>query len=310
MRVGFIGLGMMGLPMAENLARATGVELLAFDRAPEQLAKLNAHSAFGQTLFATNRLDDLSTCEIVVLMLPDSSITNQVALGVGEMRGLVHVLAEGAMIIDMGSSDPGDTRTLQARFAEAGIMLVDAPVSGAVAKAKTGALTILFGGDDEAFARAHPVLEAMGTTLIRAGVVSAGHAMKAINNYVYAAGLLAVSEALLMGRALDLDVSVLANVLNTSSGRNVASETKLTQFMIPETFCGGFALKLQAKDLGIVASMMREADILVPQVALCTALWREASAALGPSADNTEIYRFLERGLKAPAPKEEAHAAD
>jgi len=243
-------------------------------------------------------------------MLPDSSITNVVVLGNADEPGLIRILQKGAMIIDMGSSNPVETRKLRARLAEAGIALVDAPVSGAVAKAKTGTLSILFGGGDAEFTRAKPVLEKMGSTLIRVGAVSAGHAMKAINNYVYAAGLLAVSEALAIGRAMDLDVSVLANVLNASSGRNVASETKLAQFMIPGTFAGGFALKLQAKDLGIVASMLEGTDLDVPQVALCAALWREASAALGPQADNTEIYRFLERRHDAAAPKEEAHAAD
>lgn len=310
MRVGFVGLGMMGLPMAENLARRPDIHLVAFDRALEAREKLTAHPAFGTTLAVAESLHDLAACEIVVLMLPDSSITNAVVLGGGGAPGLADLLGRGALVIDMGSSNPADTRMLEARLAAASISLADAPVSGAVAKAKAGTLSILFGGGDAAFERSRPVLEGMGTTLIRAGGVSAGHAMKAINNYVYAAGLLAVSEALLMGRTLGLDASVLASVLNASSGRNVASETKLAQFMIPETYAGGFALKLQAKDLGIVATMLDELEVDAPQVALCAALWREASAALGPKADNTEIYRFLERGRNASAHKEEAHAAD
>ncbi len=308
MRVGFIGLGMMGLPMAENLARAAGIDLVVFDRSAEALEKVRAHPAFGTTLSVAEGIDAFAACEIVVLMLPDSTVTNAVVLGGEGGRGLVDSLGRGAMVIDMGSSNPADTRTLQARLGQAGVTLVDAPVSGAVAKARAGTLTVLFGGDDLEFERARPVLEAMGGTFIRAGVVGAAHAMKALNNYVYAAGLLAVSEVLMTGRAMGLDANVLAEVLNTSSGRNVATETKLIQFMIPGTFAGGFALKLMAKDLGIVDGILKGLRVEAPQAALCTALWRDAVAALGPQADNTEIYRFLEQ--RATISKESTHAAD
>lgn len=307
MRVGFIGLGMMGLPMAENLARAAGIDLVVFDRSAEALEKVRAHPAFGTTLSIAEGIEAFAACEIVVLMLPDSTVTNAVVLGGGGGRGLADSLGRGAMVIDMGSSNPGDTRALHARLGQAGVTLVDAPVSGAVAKARAGTLTILFGGDDPEFERARPVLEAMGGTFIRAGGVGAAHAMKALNNYVYAAGLLAVSEVLMAGRAMGLDANVLAEVLNTSSGRNVASETKLNQFMIPGTFAGGFALKLMAKDLGIVDGMLKELRVEAPQAALCTGLWRDAVESLGPQADNTEIYRFLEQ--RNTICKEESHAA-
>lgn len=293
MRVGFIGLGVMGLPMLENLAGRDGFDLLAFDRAPEPVRRLEGHPSFGKSLRIAASPIELADREIVVAMLPDSAITNAVILGAEGEPGLLDSLPRGAMIIDMGSSNPLETGKL-AQAAEAkGIDLIDAPVSGAVVKARSGTLAILVGGNDEQFQRAHPVLEAMGTAIIRAGRVGAAHAMKALNNYVYAAGLLAVAETLAMARALELDVEVFADVLNASSGRNVASETKLKQFMIPETFAGGFALRLMEKDLRVARSLQETTGLCAPELELCASIWRGALTELGPRADNTEVYRHV-----------------
>jgi 3-hydroxyisobutyrate dehydrogenase len=293
MRVGFVGLGMMGLPMLENLASRGGFDLVAFDRSAEPLRALERHSAYGTTLRTASTLSALSDCEIVVTMLPDSSITNAVILGQGGEPGLLDVLPSGALIIDMGSSNPVETAKLEKAAHKKGIDLIDAPVSGAVVKARAGTLAILVGGDDARFERARPVLEAMGSAIIRAGRVGAAHSMKALNNYVYAAGLLAVAETLAMVRALDLDADIFADVLNASSGRNVASETKLKQFIIPETFGGGFALRLMEKDLRTALALQKETGVRAPELELCASLWADALAKLGPAVDNTEIYRHV-----------------
>jgi 3-hydroxyisobutyrate dehydrogenase len=293
MRVGFIGLGVMGLPMLENLAARGEHDLLAFDRAAEPLKRLEAHPAFGTSLRIAATPAVFGDRDIVVTMLPDSAITNAVVLGAEGEAGLLDVLPPGALIVDMGSSNPIETGKLAQAAQARGIDLIDAPVSGAVVKARSGTLAILVGGDDRQFERARPVLEVMGTAIIRAGQVSSAHAMKALNNYVYAAGLLAVSEALALARALDLDVEVFADVLNASSGRNVASETKLKQFMIPETFSGGFALRLMEKDLRVARALQETTGMQAPELELCASIWRDALAAFGPRADNTEIYRHV-----------------
>jgi hypothetical protein len=135
---------------------------------------------------------------------------------------------------------------------------MDAPVSGSVAKAKLGTLAIMAGGDDAAFAKAEPVLRGMGEAIIRTGPVGSAHAMKALNNFVYAAGLLATAEALRMGEALNLDLSILADVLNASSGRNIATETKVKQEILPGRYAGGFQLGLMRKDLETAGAIAAE----------------------------------------------------
>lgn len=124
--------------------------------------------------------------------------------------------------------------------------------------------------------------------------------MKALNNYVYAAGLLAASEALLLGKALDLNLETLIDVMNVSSGRNVATETKLKQHMLEGgDFKAGFGLHLMAKDLSIAHGLNVHAGFAPPQLSLCHELWQEACQNMPTASDNTEIYRFLEKKLQA-----------
>lgn len=293
--IGFIGLGMMGLPMLENLAAQGSFDIRAFDTSDAPFEKLSAHPAWGKTLRRARALDDFASLDAVITMLPNSAITNAVVAGAAGKPGLVDVLTPGTIVIDMGSSNPGDTMKLATLLAEAGSTLIDAPVSGAVAKARTGTLTIMLGGPEAACERARPILEKMGNNLIATGKVASAHAMKALNNYVYAAGLLAASEALLIASRLDLDLERFTDVLNASSGRNVATETKLRQFIIPGNFSAGFALRLQAKDIATAATLQTLTGIEAPQLNLCKALWTEAGGALEAGADNTEIFRFLQR---------------
>jgi 3-hydroxyisobutyrate dehydrogenase len=288
--VGFVGLGMMGLPMAENLARpGGGVRVLAHDRVPAARDAAARVPGWGDTLAWADSLAGLGACEVVITMLPDSAATNAAA------AVLQDALAPGATLVDMGSSNPVETRALAARLAQRGIALVDAPVSGGVAKARTGTLAIMAGGDAAAVARVRPLLQRMGSTLIETGAVGSAHAMKALNNYVYAAGLLAMAEALNIARHAGLDLEVLADVLNASSGRNVATETKLRQFVLPRTFDGGFAMRLQAKDLATARALGLASGCEAPQLALCASLWQDALATVAHGADNTEIVRFVEQ---------------
>ncbi|WP_241081667.1 NAD(P)-dependent oxidoreductase [Achromobacter xylosoxidans] len=293
LKVGFVGLGMMGLPMLANLASMTGITIQAHDSDPRRLEILNTHPAWGLTLRAVGTLADLVDCAVVITMLPNSTITNAVIEGSGDEPGLAVLLQRGATLIDMGSSNPADTLRLAPLLREAGITLIDAPVSGAVAKAANGTLAIMAGGARADLERVRPILSRMGAALIHTGAVGSAHAMKALNNYVYAAGLLAASEAMLIAQGMDLDLNVFTQVLNASSGRNVATETKLAQFIVPRNFNGGFALSLMAKDLRTAESLQQLGGVSAPQLSLCTNLWQRALRAL-PAADNTEIYRYLE----------------
>ncbi|MGE0097405.1 MAG: NAD(P)-dependent oxidoreductase [Hydrogenophaga sp.] len=292
---GFVGLGMMGLPMAEHLAASAGMDVRVYDQSAARIELLHAHPAWGHALHAVSSLRDLAVCDVVITMLPNSAVTDAVVLGDPQNPGLCTVLKASTVVVDMGSSDPVRTRELAQRMAKDGITLLDAPVSGSVAKARSGTLSIMVGGPDAAFDRVRAVLQAMGSQLIRTGEVGSAHAMKALNNYVYAAGLLATSEALLVARRMGLDLNVFADVLNASSGRNVATETKLRQFMISREFNGGFALGLQAKDLATARGLQQATGVKAPQMNLCADLWKQAVNELEVGVDNTAILRLLER---------------
>jgi len=288
--VGFIGLGMMGQPMARCLL-GRGFRLLACDSAVAARAALAEGAPAGAVEFLESPAALGEACDTIVLMLPTSVAVSAVL----EQGGLLAALRPGALVIDMGSSVPAETRRLAALAAQRGAMLMDAPVSGSVVKARGGTLAIMAGGGDDAFAKAEKLLRAMGEAIIRTGPVGSAHAMKALNNYVYAAGLLATAEALRMGEALGLDLAVLAEVLNASSGRNVATETKVKQEILTGRYAGGFQLGLMRKDLETAGAIADETGVPAEALALCRRLWAEAVAALGPTADNTEIHRFLGR---------------
>lgn len=294
MQIGFVGLGQMGLPMFQNLVRVFP-GALGYDASPERVAQTARDG-----VSVVTQPQHLRALDVVVTVLPHGQAVREALLGDGEGGPLAARLRDGAVVIDMSSSSPLDTKALAADLAALGVALVDAPVSGSVPKARAGTLTILVGGDDGVVERVQPLLAAMGTTLIRTGAVGSAHAMKALNNYVYAAGLLAASEAMLLARALALDPGIFVDVLNASSGRNVATDTKLRQHMLDDgDFKAGFGLRLMAKDLGIAQGLEAHAGFLPPQLALCAKLWQDASGALPAQADNTEIYRYLRDRLVA-----------
>ncbi|AMD56811.1 oxidoreductase [Agrobacterium tumefaciens] len=291
--IGFVGIGVMGLPMLANLARSGQFHIFAYDTASGPFDILEKEPAFNQTLVRAESLEYLEQCTTVITMLPNSRVTNAVILGDGERSGLAHILGRGSTIIDMGSSDPAETLRLLPILADRGIHLIDAPVSGAAAKARAGDLAIMVGGDADCVEKLRPILSCMGGHLIAAGKPGAAHAMKALNNYVYAAGLLAASEAVAIAEAMQLDTDIFTDILNASSGRNVATETKLKPFILPRNYAGGFALALQAKDLAIANGLQSLAGMEAPQLMLCATLWAEAEATLPPGADNTAIHQFI-----------------
>jgi 3-hydroxyisobutyrate dehydrogenase len=294
--LGFIGLGKMGLPMASCLL-ANGHGLLAFDTAQTAVAALREVPAPVKFEAASSAAEVAARSDIVILMLPTSAVIGEV------MRegGCLAALRPGSLVIDMGSSIPGETRRLAAEVAERGASLIDAPVSGSVVKARAGTLAIMAGGDEPAVDRAMPVLSRMGEKIIRTGPVGSAHAMKALNNFVYAAGLLASVEALRMAERMGLDQSILADVLNASSGRNVATETKLHQHILSGSYAGGFQIGLQRKDLETAGAIAEETGFSARSLALCREIWSEAVEALGSAADNTELHRHLTGG-PLPAP--------
>jgi 3-hydroxyisobutyrate dehydrogenase len=286
--VGFVGIGKMGLPMATRIA-AHGYALHAYDASA---AALEAIGAVGGVTLAPGLAALGRACEVVILMLPDSSVVKQVLYGEGD--ALAAQLKPGAVVIDMSSSRPGVTRELGPRLKQAAVDLIDAPVSGGVKRAIDGSLAIMAGGDAAVIARLKPLLLSMGKSVIETGMLGSGHAMKALNNYVSAAGLLAACEALKVGAEFGIAPDKIVAVLNASTGKNNSTENKLMQFIVSGQFNSGFSLGLMKKDINIATDLAHSlgAQTLLGEVLLKS--WADAEAKLSGAADHTEIYRMLE----------------
>ena len=286
--VGFVGLGRMGWPMAANLVRA-GYELVVRDADPERQQQF----AGEHRCAAAAGPGDFAAASVVVTMLPDATDVREALLGEG---GLASALAPGAVVVDMSSSAPQGTRETGALLAGLGVALVDAPVSGGVPKAEAATLTIMLGGDDEAaIERARPVVEALSERIFRTGSLGTGHAMKALNNFVAAAGFTAACEALLVGRRFGLDPGVMVEVLNASTGRNFSTEFTLVAHVLPRTFATGFALGLMTKDVGIAAGLADAVEVDSPLSHLVRDRLAAAADELGPTVDHSAAVLHWER---------------
>ncbi len=290
-RIGFVGIGNMGWPMAANLARA-GFPLAVFDADRARAPRFA--SEFGAT--AASSLAELGrAADIVVTMLPTGAIV-RAALLENENGALAASLAKGTVVIDMSSSEPVGTQQLGAVLAKRGIALIDAPVSGGVPRAEAGTLTLMIGGDDEAaIARATPALEAMGKQLFRTGPLGSGHAMKALNNYVAAAAFIASTEALRVGRRFGLTPETMMDIMNVSTGRNFNSEMTMKQHVISGKYATGFQLGLMAKDVKIAADLAEAIAIDAPLARLARAMWGEAREGVGERADFTAAIKHWQR---------------
>ena len=297
--IGFVGLGNMGAPMARCLAKAGyGVMLHDLRRAAlEDLAKDEERFRIAEDSVALGR-----ACDVVITMLPDSEAVHEAVLGDegGEGFGFAGAFARGALVIDMSSSAPLATRALGEALEGLGVELIDAPVSGGVPRARDGSLTIMAGGAAALVNRAEPILSAMGR-VVRTGPLGSGHAMKALNNFVSAAGLLAVCEALIVAERFGLDPQVMNDVLKVSTGRNNTTDNKVERYLLPRTFDSGFALELMRKDVAIAKSLAEGIGLDAPWLQACGALLDEATQGLDAGTDHTAAFAYLERRLTASA---------
>jgi len=282
--IGFVGLGAMGSEMVRQLASA-GFPLAVHDVDRDRASAIA--SALG-AIDARTPAELAAKAEVIVTMLPTSAVVTEV------LTDALPSMRPDTLVIEMSSGVPSRTRELAETVAARGGSLVDAPVSGGVARARTGELAIMFGGSDAAFARAEPVLKAMGKAILRTGDVGSAHAMKALNNLVSAGGFLIGIEALLIGSRYGLDPAVMVDVLNASTGMNNSTQKKFKQFVLSRKFDAGFGLDLMAKDLGIAMGVAEETGTVAPLAALCRALWAAAQRQLGPGQDHTAMARFSE----------------
>ncbi len=292
MRVGFIGIGVMGWPMASNIVKG-GHDVVVHDLDPEARQRF-AREVGGE---AAASVADLASADVVVTMLPTSRHVRQ-ALAEDEGGAFLKAIKPGLVVIDMSSSAPGDTKTLGPLLGEHGAALVDAPVSGARPRAITGTLALMVGGDDEAaIEKAMPVLRCMGDRIFRTGPLGSGHAMKALNNYVAATGLMAVCEAVLIGKRFGLDGQTMAEILNVSTGKNFATEHLLQQHILSESFSAGFTLGLMTKDVAIAADLGEQVGLDAPISRLARERFTYARDKLGAGKDNSAVILALDEDL-------------
>lgn len=284
--VGFVGIGMMGWPMAAALARR-GLAVIAYDTRKERLAQIEKETGCKPA----GSLADLGSCSVVITMLPDSGAVEAVLFG---DAGLAAALKPGALLIDMTSGVPAVTKRLAEQLAAKQIGMIDAPVSGGVARARTAELAIMVGGEASLVERAAPVLEAMGK-VIPAGGIGCGQAMKALNNLVSAGGFLIGVEALLMGKAFGLSPEVMVDILNASTGMNNSTQKKFKQFVLSGAYNSGFALNLMVKDLSIALDIGKDAKVATPFAALCREMWAASQTILEPGADHTALAKASEK---------------
>jgi 3-hydroxyisobutyrate dehydrogenase len=284
-RVGFVGLGMMGWPMARNLVTA-GYEVVVRDTDPaRQEAFVSEHGGV-----PAGSPGGFADTPVVVTMLPDDKVVQDAMLS--WEGGIAAGLPDRAVVVDMSSSHPDGTRELGARLTPLGVALVDAPVSGGVTRADAGTLTLMVGGDDEeAIERAQPVLEVLGERLFRTGPLGSGHAMKALNNFVGGATYALVVEALTVGEHYGLDPVTMIDVMNASSGRSFNTEHVVKEHVLTGAYATGFALGLLAKDVGIAAALARSAGIDAPLLQLASRRWAEAAGELGDAVDHSEAHK-------------------
>lgn len=296
-KVGLIGLGNMGRPMAVCLLKA-GFTLTVLDVIPEvQQAFVDFHGAH-----SASSLSELgSRSDAVITMLPNGHEVSRVVLGVeGDDRDcLLGSMQKGSILVDMSSSSPTGTQALGKTLADHGISMLDAPVSGGVSRAEQGTLAIMTGGDTVVVERCRPLFEAMGNRIFETGALGSGHAMKSLNNLVSAAGLIATAEALLIGRRFGLDPTAMIDVLNASTGRNNSTENKFKQYIISRAFNSGFSLDLMVKDLTTAVELARETGTPVPFSVACREFWAAAQSTLDKEVDHTAVVRWFEEMAKS-----------
>ena len=288
-KIAFIGLGLMGVPMAKNLLNA-GHQMVGFDLNNEVVAKFSDDKGFRFVATPEQAIEDAN---ITILMLPDSSIIDSVLWGNDGSTGIASKLSKNSYLIDMSSSSPISSKENNQKLEKLGIKFVDAPVSGGVKKAIDGSLAIIVGGKKEHFDEVYPLLECMGKSIVHVGDAGAAHAVKALNNYVSAAGLIAASEALNAANKFGLDPHVVNKVFNASTGRNNTTENKVENFMLNDAFNSGFSLALMRKDVQIALSFIENMNCYANLARQCVLTAKEADEKLGKGADHTAMFEYV-----------------
>ncbi len=287
-KIGFIGVGNMGNPMAANLLKS-GFDVTVFDTRPETAAAFVAQHG-GKA--AASLAEVASGADAIITMLPNDKIVRAVMLDAG---GAAAAMAQGTVLIDMGTCDPTGTQQTAAELQKLGIHMIDAPVMGGVVFARDATLDIMAGGSAKLVARCTPALKAMGRAVTHCGATGSAHAMKALANYVNACALINAIEALTIGKKFGLDVKMMADGLATMcAGRNHPIGKKVIPQILTRKYATGMALSFIAKDVKIAVDVAHAIGAAVPLGEKVSELWCDAVKKVGANVDQTEIVRYWE----------------
>jgi 3-hydroxyisobutyrate dehydrogenase len=290
MKIGFVGLGNMGAPMALNLLKA-GHELAVFDlstQAVQQLVDAGAKKAASPKAAAGG-------AAVVVTMLPAAAHVRSVLTG---DDGVLAGVSPGAAIVDSSTIDPASVKEFAALAQQHGCVLVDAPVSGGTGGAAAGTLTFMVGGSEAAYTQVKPVLSAMGKNIVHCGDTGTGQVAKICNNLVLGITMAGVAESMALGEALGIDPKVLGGILNTSTGRCWSSDTYNPFPGLIETapssrgYTGGFGTDLMLKDLGLATEAAKSAKQPAFMGALAQQLYQAMSSRGDGKLDFSAVIRL------------------
>ncbi|HEX6176771.1 MAG TPA: NAD(P)-dependent oxidoreductase, partial [Thermoanaerobaculia bacterium] len=281
MKIGFIGLGAMGYPMARHLAKEH--EVIVWNRTRSKAEK---HAREHGTTLAGD-VTDCAAADVVITMLPTSTEVDEI------VDKITPSLRKGTLFIDATSGDPNVSRETACRLAGMGIEFVDAPVTGAIVGAENATLTIMIGGSPEGFARARDVLRLCGKTIIHVGQVGAGHAIKVLTNSIMGATVWITSECMLLAKKYGIDMKTAFEVTNSGSGRSNASENLLPMRLVEGKWPLVFKLALHDKDIRIAASLAHQQHASTPMLALTSQLFTAALHELGDQADYIEVAKIV-----------------
>jgi 2-hydroxy-3-oxopropionate reductase len=289
--IAFIGLGIMGGPMAEHLVKA-GYAVIGFNRSPGPVERLVTAGGKG----ATSVAEAVREADVIITMVPDSPDVEGLALGEG---GIYANARRGAIHVDMSSIRPDVSARLAQAGKAAGVRVMDAPVSGGETGAIEGTLSIMVGADRADFDEVKPILDTMGTTVVLVGPPGSGQTVKAANQLIVAGTIELVAEAIVFLRAYGVDTEAAVAVLAGGLAGNRILERKAAN-MLAGNFAPGFRIDLHHKDMGIVTAAARERDVVIPLGALTAQLVAAVRAQGDGDLDHSALLRGVERLSGAP----------
>jgi 3-hydroxyisobutyrate dehydrogenase len=288
MKVAFLGLGDIGSLMAAHLARDP-FELVVWNRT---VAKAETFARDHTARVALTPAEAVSGADVVVTCLPSSVEVEAILHG---ENGMLDAFRKGSVLVDCTSGDPPTSRSIAAELGGRGVDFIDAPVSGGTVAAKSGSLTVMWGGEEVVFERVRSVIEAFGKKIVHAGQVGSGDALKAINNALLAVHILSTAEGLAVLVKAGVDPKVALEVINASSGRSNSSENLIPQRVLTRAFPRTFRLALLEKDIGIAAVLADDLGVRTPVISLAAARFHEAREQLGDEADHVEAVKMIEQ---------------